>query len=236
MRVRPHPHIGLATVTYLFEGAVRHRDSLGNDLLIEPGAVNWMVAGRGISHSEHAPGDSPDPARERLHGIQLWVALPSEKEEAEPSFTHHPSDSFPQIEMEGGVARVLLGEAYGLTSPAAVFSPMSYVELLVDGEVVLPAEHSERALFTVGDGLVVDGQSIAAHTLVVLREGADARVCGEGRAMFLSGESVGPRFLDWNFVSSSKARLEQARDDWRADRFEPVSGDPERIPYPGDEA
>jgi redox-sensitive bicupin YhaK (pirin superfamily) len=233
--VRPHPHIGLATVTYLFEGAILHRDSTGVVQRIEPGAINWMTAGRGIVHSERMPDDLREHAHVR-HGLQLWAALPAEHEEDEPSFSHTPSADIPTLEHEGAPVRVLIGEAFGLRSPVPTVSPTLYLDLQlpVDKLVHLPALAAEQALYSVDQPFAVDGRAVAAQTLAVLPAGRPVRLRAEAgaRLVLVGGEPLGHRFLWWNFVSSRRERMAQAADDWAAQRFDAVPGEIEFIPLP----
>ncbi len=239
--VRPHPHIGLATVTYLFEGAMMHRDSLGAVQRIAPGAVNWMTAGRGIVHSERQP---PDLRGQRYtnHGMQLWLALPRDQEEAEPAFSHTPAECIPERAWPGARVRVLLGQAWGQTSPVATASPTVYldIDLQAGSELELPPLADELAVYPVNGPVAVDGQVLPAHTLGLLAPGpvrlrADAAV----RCMLVGGAPLdGPRFLWWNFVSSRRERIAQAAQAWRDGAFAPVPGEtefialPERAPLP----
>ncbi|WP_404790426.1 pirin family protein [Altericista sp. CCNU0014] len=233
--VRPHPHINLATVTYLFEGALMHRDSLGTVQEIRPGAVNWMTAGRGIVHSER----SPQPERETastLHAIQTWVALPDDREETEPAFHHHPADSLPRWQDNGATLTLIAGVAYGRTSPVQTFSPMLYLDLVlpVGTCIDLPAEYSERAVYSVTSGLQLDDLSLEQHHLAILPAGAPIHISADrdARCVVVGGESVGQRHKWWNFISSRPERIEQAKRDWQAGRFDPVPGETERIPLP----
>jgi redox-sensitive bicupin YhaK (pirin superfamily) len=237
--VRPHPHIGLATVTYLFEGAQIHRDSTGVVQRIEPGAINWMTAGRGIVHSERTPDELR--GRERVsHGLQLWAALPAEDEELEPSFSHTPASAIPALRRPGVSVRVLIGSAFGVTSPVPTRSPTLYLDLaLEDGALLeLPAALArERALYAVAGAFTVDGESVPAHTMGVLDEGRSVRVHAERptRLVLIGGELLGPRHMWWNFVSSRKERIVQAADDWAAQpnaAFPQVPGDSAFIPLP----
>ncbi|MBI3677760.1 MAG: pirin family protein [Proteobacteria bacterium] len=221
MDVRPHPHIGLSTVTYLFDGEIIHRDSVGSEQAIHPGEMNWMIAGKGITHSERfekarAKGD-------RLHGIQSWVALPAEKEETDPSFVHYGLEALPNFE-EGGVwARLIAGEAFGRKSQVKTHSPMFYVHWALGPgtRAQLPANYSERAAFVVSGSVEAEGQTFEAGQMIVFAAGKDAVVKAATRAvvMGLGGEPIGQRFIEWNFVSSSKERIEQAKADWRAGRM-----------------
>jgi redox-sensitive bicupin YhaK (pirin superfamily) len=241
--VRPHPHINLATVTYLFEGAILHRDSLGTSQMIHPGDINWMTAGRGIVHSERT-GPAERAAGSSLHGLQLWVALPRAHEEAEPAFHHHPAATLPEL-VDGGVrVRVLVGRAFGLRSPVETFSELTYldVHLAAGARFVLPAVQPERGAYVV-EGRVSDGaRSFGPTHLLGFRSGGDAEIVAEEptRLIVLGGEPLQePRHIWWNFVSSSEARIEAAKRDWRARRGDPqgpfplVPGDAEDfIPLP----
>jgi redox-sensitive bicupin YhaK (pirin superfamily) len=237
--VRPHPHIGLATVTYLFDGALMHRDSLGSAQLIRPGDVNWMVAGRGIVHSERTPEAArADPGGARLHGIQTWVALPRTMEEAEPSFTHHPAATLPQIGRNGCVLRLIAGSGWGERSPVAVSSPTVYAaaELAKGSALDLPHDAAERAVYVVDGAVEVAGRRCVEGELVELAAGAVAvRALATSRLVIAGGAPLdGPRHIWWNFVSSSPERIERAKEDWREQRFANVPGDAERIPLPED--
>ncbi len=232
--VRPHPHIGLATVTYLYEGAMQHADSTGAVQRIEPGAVNWMTAGRGIVHSERTPPDLRGRAR-RSHGLQLWVALPVDDEELPCSFTHTPAAELPELEVGGARVRVLLGSAFGAQSPVAVRSPMLYLDITLAAGDALPVPLAEeRAVYVVAGEVALDGAPVPAHTMVLLAPedepllsaGSDARVA------VIGGAPLGHRHVWWNFVSSRKERIQQAADDWQAGRFDPVPGETEFIPLP----
>jgi redox-sensitive bicupin YhaK (pirin superfamily) len=238
MDVRPHPHIGLATVTYLFAGEILHRDSLGTVQTIRPGDVNWMTAGRGIVHSERTP-PAGRAAGATLAGIQAWVALPHAHEETSPSFVHHPAASLPLIE-DGGVSlRLIGGTLHGRRSPLATFSETLYADAtLADGaRLVVPPVVAERGVY-VADGRVdVDGETFDAGRLVVATAGAElvVRALGAARVLVLGGEPTdGHRHVWWNFVTSSRDRLEQAKADWRDGRFPPVPGETEFIPLPSD--
>jgi redox-sensitive bicupin YhaK (pirin superfamily) len=234
--VRPHPHIGLATVTYLFDGAIRHRDSLGSVQDIHPGDVNWMTAGRGIVHSERTP-DAQRHAGHALHGIQIWVALPQSAEEMSPEFHHHPAASLPVIERDGVSLRLVVGEAIGLRAPVRVFAPMFYLaaEFSAGGTFVLPPEYVERAVYALDGDLRIDGELLAAGQMAVLTPGADIQIqaAGPARAVFFGGAALdGERHLYWNFVSSTRERIEQAKQDWAVQRIGQVPGETEFIPLP----
>jgi redox-sensitive bicupin YhaK (pirin superfamily) len=234
--VRPHPHIGLATVTYLFDGAIMHRDSLGSVQKIVPGDVNWMTAGRGIVHSERTAPE--DRARgQTIHGIQTWVALPLEHEEAAPSFEHHAAATLPEIERNGVRLRVIAGTAFGETSPVTTFSDTLYVAAHFEpgGAFALEPEHEERAVYLVEGDLEIDGTPLESGQMAVLALDETVTLASSGGAtvMLLGGEKLeGERFIEWNFVASSRDRIEQAREDWSAQRMGKVPGETEWIPLP----
>lgn len=233
--VRPHPHIGLSTITYLYDGALMHRDSVGSEQAIRPGEVNWMTAGRGITHSERFEQLRREGGT--FDGIQAWVALPDEREEMDPGFWHYPSQALPGFD-EGGVSgRLIAGKLAGIQSPVAVDSPQFYVhwQLRAGARVSLPPEYSERAVYVASGQVEVAGQPIPAGAMAVLKPGAAATVAALADAvvMALGGEPVGPRWIDWNFVSSSRERIEQARADWAAGRMKlPDLDNDEFIPLP----
>lgn len=232
--VRPHPHIGLATVTYLFEGAMMHRDSTGVVQRIEPGAVNWMTAGRGIVHSERTPEDLHGKPR-RSHGLQLWVALPEADEGIAPSFQHVPAAAIPALEVGGARLRVLVGSAFGATSPVAVRSPTLYLDIALAAGDALPLPPAEeRALYVVDGAATLDGEPLAPQRMVVLHPGEEPLLAAQGdaRVVLVGGAPLGHRHLWWNFVASRKERLVQAADDWAAGRFPAVPGETEFIPLP----
>ncbi|MGE4483364.1 pirin family protein [Acidocella sp.] len=236
--VRPHPHIGLATVTYLMRGRILHRDTLGSSQEIRPGEVNWMTAGRGIAHSERTPPNTRTRAQPIL-GIQSWVALPKAAEESEPGFFHYQGESLPQLEADGIVARVIAGQAYGATSPVRVFCGTLYVDVSLNAgaSLKLPDEHEERSVQIISGEIEIGGERHGEGLLLLFRPG-DAitiRARRDSRLMLLGGEPMdGPRHIWWNFVSSSRERIEQAKEDWLRQRFGVVAGD-ERdfIPLPG---
>jgi redox-sensitive bicupin YhaK (pirin superfamily) len=234
MDVRPHPHINLATVTYLFEGAIHHRDSLGSSKVIEPGAVNLMTAGKGIVHSERSPTEERQ-AGARLYGMQTWLALPDGKEEIEPAFDHVAEGGLPLVEGDGVSARVLMGSLWGVTADTICHSPTIYADLqLAGGAVDLDDEADERAVMVTEGEVTLEGVPLDPFTLYVLSPGSRPALSGSGRAMLLGGEDFRtPRHVWWNFVSSSRDRIRQARDDWQAMRFPLVPGDDkEFIPIP----
>lgn len=236
--VRPHPHIGLATVTYLMQGSIFHRDTLGSAQEIRPGEVNWMTAGRGIAHSER----SPEAARlhaQNLLGIQSWVALPKEAEEVEPAFFHYEGHSLPDLTDQGIAVRVIAGSAYGARSPVKLYSKTLYCDasLRAGASLPLPDEHEERSAHIVSGEVEIAGEHFAAGQLLIFRPG-DAitiRAVTDSQLMLLGGEPMdGPRHIWWNFVSSSQERIEQAKEDWVRKRFGLVAGDEkEFIPLPG---
>ena len=237
--VRPHPHIGLATVTYLFEGAMLHRDSLGSVQRIEPGAINWMTAGSGIVHSERTPPDLKD--KEYVaHGLQLWAALPTAHEETAPEFTHTPAAAMPEWSAPGIRVRVLVGSALGLRSPVATHSATLYLDVAAGSgaTLVLPAPEDagfEQAIYSVDEPLQVDGASVPACTMATLVPGAGATIAAPrgARYVVIGGAPLdAPRTIWWNFVSSRKDRIEQAKADWTAQRMGTIAGEHEWIPLP----
>ena len=233
--VRPHPHINLATVTYLFEGEILHRDSLGSLQPIVPGDINLMVAGRGIVHSERQRPEITAKAH-RLHGLQLWLALPDADEEIEPAFHHYPGADIPTRTIDGVPVRVMMGSAYGATSPVKTFADTLYVEAqLKTGQRLVLPETAERALYVVSGTLRLGGMTLPEHSMAILSGASNLVVeaTADSRMALIGGEPLGQRFIDWNFVSSRKERIEQARADWRAGRYPRVSGDEEEfIPLP----
>ncbi|MEJ7686289.1 MAG: pirin family protein [Variovorax sp.] len=235
--VRPHPHNGLATVTNLFEGAMMHRDSLGVVQEIRPGAINWMIAGRGIVHSERKPGHLRDASYVN-HGLQLWAALPQAHEEVEPSFSHTAAADIPSRDVQGVFVRVLVGEAFGLRSPVATLSQTVYLDLALPagGRIELPALARELAVYAIDGDVVLDGIEVARHTMAMLPEGTGGVLQAQGavRVVVIGGEPLaGPRFITWNFVSSRRERILEAGADWAAQRMGQVPGETEFIPLPG---
>ena len=235
--VRPHPHIGLATVTYVIEGEIIHRDSLGFEQAIRPGAVNWMTSGRGITHSERTSQELRKSGS-NLHVAQLWVALPQAHEEMAPEFHHHPAESLPEFEIDGVKVRVLAGSAYGRTSPVRIFSPLFYVEadLPAGAALSLPEEHEQRGVYVLTGALSHGRERIEQRSLAIFQPGGAASVRAEApsRVLLLGGAPPdGPRYVEWNFVSSSRERIEQAKRQWQAGEFAKVPGDDvEFIPLP----
>ena len=233
--VRPHPHIGLSTITYLFDGEIMHRDSVGSEQPVRPGEVNWMTAGRGITHSERFERLRREGGP--IDGVQLWAALPDEREEMDPGFWHYGSDALPVFGDEGMTGRLIAGRLAGVESPVKVDSPQFYVhwQLRAGSRASLPAEYSERAVYVASGEVEVAGQRVEAGNMAVLAAGKAATVAAHSDAvvMALGGEPVGPRWIDWNFVSSSKERIEQAREDWAAGRMKlPDLDNEEFIPLP----
>ena len=236
--VRPHPHIGLSTVTYLFDGEITHRDSVGSEIAVTPGEMNWMTAGRGITHSERF--DHLRRTGGAMHGIQAWVGLPTEAEETDPAFAHHGPEDLPTYEGGDLWARLIAGEAFGAKANVKVHSPMFYVHwrLQAGATAQLPAEYPERAAFVVSGEVEVDGRSFHHGQMLVFARGQPVLFTARSEAviMLLGGEPIGERFIEWNFVSSSQERIEQAKSDWRAgrmklpdldhDEFIPLSADP----------
>jgi redox-sensitive bicupin YhaK (pirin superfamily) len=234
--VRPHPHIGLATVNYLFEGAMVHRDSLGFAQRIEPGAINWMTAGRGIVHSERRPDDLRGQSYP-LHGLQLWAALPIEQEEAEPAFIHTPISGIPTVEVGSARVRVLIGAAFGVRSPVATLGETLYLDVNAPAHarIELGAGEAERAVYSVNQRLVIDDVAVEAGNLAVLTPAmASSVVAPEGaRFVVIGGAALeGHRHIWWNFVSSSRERIEQAKQDWTAQRMGKIPGEQEWMPLP----
>jgi redox-sensitive bicupin YhaK (pirin superfamily) len=234
--VRPHPHIGLATVTYLFEGAIMHRDSLGTVQRIEPGAINWMTAGNGIVHSERTPEDLVGKRR-RTHGLQLWAALPQAHEEDPASFSHTPASEIPEVLFEGGEVRVLIGTAFGRTSPVPTFSQTLYLDIRLERGRAMELDRlpDEAAVYAISGDVAIDGEEVPQYTMAMLEPGAAVRIATQEGARFvvIGGAPLdGKRFIFWNFVSSKRERIERAADDWEQDRYVPVPGETERIPLP----
>jgi hypothetical protein len=237
--VRPHPHIGLSTVTYLFEGEITHRDSVGSEIAIVPGEMNWMTAGRGITHSERFDRLRRDGGA--MHGIQAWVALPTADEETDPAFVHHGPEDLPTYEGGGMWARLIAGEAFGAKARVKTHSPMFYAHWKLDAgaKAQLPAEYAERAAYVVAGEVEVEGQSVHHGQMLVFlgKDPVTFTARTPAIVMLLGGEPIGERFVEWNFVSSSKDRIEQAKADWRAGRMKlPDLDHDEFIPLPPDPA
>ncbi|MFV0477845.1 MAG: pirin family protein [Parahaliea sp.] len=237
VNVRPHPHINLATVSYLFEGEIFHRDSLGNGLPIKPGDVNLMVSGRGVVHSErerpeYKATDHP------LHGLQLWLALPAVDEEIDPAFYHYPSGDIPALNVDDVPVRIMMGTAYGVTSPVKTFAETLYIEArLAEGQSLVLPDAPERAVYVLGGEVKVGNTLITEHTMAVLSSPASLELHANKASIIVlvGGEVMSQRYMEWNFVSSRKERIEQAKQDWRNQRFAKVSGDDQEfIPLPGE--
>lgn len=235
INVRPHPHIGIATVTYLFEGEILHRDSVGSYQPIRPGDINLMVTGSGMTHSER---ERPEitATDHRIHALQLWLALPDEHEEIGPAFFHYPEADIPRVNVDGVPVRVMMGSAYGQLSPVKQHSDTLYVEAELEaGQTLTLPDAQERALYLTRGQVTVEGATVAAHTMAILtpRTGVTVTADEETRLVVIGGSPVGKRFIEWNFVSSRKERIEQAKSDWQAGRFAKVLGDEaEFIPLP----
>lgn len=233
--VRPHPHINLATVTYLFDGEMVHRDSLGNVQTIRPGEINLMVAGRGIVHSERTAPE-PRATGHSVHGLQLWLGLPEDQEEAEPEFLHYDAEELPCVSVDGVQVRVMIGDAYGVRSPVKQNSPTLYLEadLMAGQSLTLPSNVGERGVYVATGSLRAEGTELAPHTMAVFTErpGTGLEAVEDARIALVGGESLGPRHIWWNFVSSRRERIEQAKADWREGRFAPVPDETEFIPLP----
>lgn len=236
--VRPHPHIGLSTVSYLFSGRVNHRDSLGYEQVIRPGEVNWMTAGRGIAHSERF--DAPDQAAGgAIELLQSWVALPKEAEETAPAFANYRAEALPEADENGVWMRLIAGEAFGLSNAVKTHSPLFYVHTVVQpgARLGLPDHHSERAAYVAKGSIEFDGRTYQPGQMLVFNKGAQPTLVGreEATVMLMGGEPVGERFIWWNFVSSSVERIEQAKEDWKAGRIPlPPNDKAEFIPLPTD--
>ena len=232
--VRPHPHIGLATLTYLFAGEIMHRDSVGSAQAIRPGEVNWMIAGRGITHSERFERARREGGR--TDGIQAWVAMPREHEEDEPAFSHHAAAEMPEVLENSVRIRLIAGEALGLRSPVRVHSPLCYLHCELNGNATLPAPYREMGVYIASGAIEIDGTQHPAGRMVVLDGATSFRMSGTAAtAIIIGGEPIGERHIEWNFVSSSKERIEQAKADWRAGRMKlPDKDSGEFIPLPAD--
>lgn len=234
IEVRPHPHIGLATITYLFDGEIMHRDSLGYVQPIQPGAVNLMIARRGIVHSERA-GDDLN-RQSTLHGIQSWIALPDDEEECVPSFEHYPSGQLPEFSVDGVTVRIIMGSAYDKSSPVSTLSQTLYLDCRIPAgkHIGLPADCPELACYVATGSVRIDGQSYTDGIMAVACPGRAVAVEAEqdSRVMVIGGASLGTRYIWWNFVSSSRERIEQAKSDWKNGRFDSVPGDDEFMPLP----
>lgn len=234
IQVRPHPHIGIATITYLFEGEIMHHDSLGIHQSIRPGAVNLMTAGRGIVHSERAGSDLNSTSL--LHGIQSWMALPDDHQEIKPAFVHYPKIALPECQIGGATVRVIIGDAYGATSPVTSYSSTLYLECLLPRgtDLELPKGHKEMAAYMVAGDIEIDERRYNQGVMAVASPGKTVHLKAreDSRVMIIGGDPVGKRHIWWNFVSNSSTRIETAKADWKAGRFDEVPGDTEFIPLP----
>ncbi|MEJ1933841.1 pirin family protein [Nostoc sp. NIES-2111] len=233
--VRPHPHINLATLTYLFDGAIMHRDSLGTVQEIQPGAVNWMTAGKGIVHSERSSNfDRQHEAT--IHGIQTWIALPVEQEETDPCFTHYPPQTLPTWDENGVTIKLIAGETHGYSSPVQVFSPILYLDsvLSANSHFTVPIGYSETAVYSVTEGLRINDEPLDPYRLAILEPGHESKISAAvaARCIVIGGEPLGKRYKWWNFISSRPERIEQAKADWRENRFASVPDETELIPLP----
>lgn len=239
INVRPHPHINLATVTYLFEGEILHRDSLGNHQLIRPGEINLMVAGSGITHSERESDETRNTVHKQ-HGLQLWHALPEKDEETNPTFYHYAYTDLPAVTIEGVPVRVLMGSAYGVTSPVISFSEILYIEAQLQSNQILPLpQTAEAALYVVEGQVYIQDNELQQYQMMTMDNAGELTVTAtqESRIVVIGGEPLGERHIYWNFASSRKERIEKAKRDWREGRFAKVKGDEiEFIPLPEDTA
>ncbi|MGB0682041.1 MAG: pirin family protein [Magnetovibrionaceae bacterium] len=238
MDVRPHPHIGLATITWLIEGEILHRDSLGVVQTIRPGEVNWMTAGSGIVHSERSPESQRDIDCP-LYGLQTWVALPEDQAECQPDFSHYGAGDIPALQGEGWAGSLIIGSLFGQKSPVKTASETVYADFkMTQGAIItLPGEIAERGLYVLSGGIEIGGEAIGDGTLVALKGGpaVSFRATADSQVFLIGGEPMdGPRNVYWNFVSSSKERIEKAKADWREGRFPKVPGDDDYIPLPAD--
>lgn len=233
--VRPHPHIGLATVTYLYEGEIVHRDSLGCVQSITPGAVNWMTAGKGIVHSERT-GDVARASGQRMHGLQVWVALPEEYEETGPEFHHYEPGDLPVVSLDNVTMTIIAGSLFASESPVRTFSPLFYVDVDMPAATTLqiPDDYAERAVHVIAGEVDINGRNVQPFNMVICREAESIRITAvqQSRLVIFGGAPITDRYLWWNFVSSSRARIEQAKQDWQQGRFDPVPGETESIPLP----
>jgi len=233
--VRPHPHIGLATITYLFDGEIVHRDSLGYVQSITPGAVNWMTAGRGVVHSERT-GEAAQRLGQTLHGIQVWVALPEQFEEVEPDFIHFDKTELPVISNDGVTIRIIVGKVFSEESPVKTYSPLFYldVEMGKDSRLILPEDYAERALHIVAGQIQVENTNLGLYDMAICNESEhiEIKALQQSRFIIFGGEAMTDRFVWWNFVSSSRKRIEMAKQDWKNNKFEKVPGESEFIPLP----
>ncbi|WP_333983685.1 pirin family protein [Ectopseudomonas khazarica] len=235
MNIAQHPHIGLSTLTYLFEGQLQHKDSLGSDQLVEPGDVSWMTAGDAVAHVERTP-QAQLGQNKRLHGLQVWLALPEAEERCAPSYSHHPASSLPCSDALGVRITLIAGKGFCLESPVAVRSPTLYAELRLaaGANLVIPAEYSERALYLIDGDAELDGEALPTRAMAVIPAGETPLLgaCGECHLALIGGEPIGPRRMNWNFVASSAELIDQARQRWAAGDWPQVPGETARIELP----
>mgnify|MGYP006152168889 CR=1 FL=1 len=235
MNINQHPHIGLSTLTYLFEGQLQHKDSLGSDQLVGPRDVSWMTAGRAVAHVERTPPEQLGQNK-RAHGLQVWLALPEAEEQCDPAYSHHPAASLPRSEAMGVQIRLIAGDGFCLKSPVPVLSPTVYAEIkLATGSALqIPAEHAERALYLIDGEATLDDQQLPLRGLLVLPEGEPYTLtaCSESHLVLIGGEPIGPRRINWNFVASDPALIDQARQRWAAQDWPTVPGETDRIELP----
>jgi len=235
MNINQHPHIGLSTLTYLLEGQLQHKDSLGSDQLVGPGEVSWMTAGRAVAHVERTPQNLWESGS-HMHGLQVWLAMPAAEEQGEPSYSHHPADSLPRSTSMGVDICLIAGNGFCLQSPVPVLSPTVYAEikLAAGAALQIPAEHAERALYLIDGEATLDNQQLPLRGLLVLPEGETYTLsaCGESRLVLIGGAPIGPRRINWNFVASDQALIDQARERWAAQDWPTVPGETERIELP----
>lgn len=235
MNINQHPHIGLSTLTYLFEGQLQHKDSLGSDQLVGPGEVSWMTAGKAVAHVERTP-PALQQSGSRMHGLQVWLAMPAADEQGEPSYSHHPASSLPRSASMGVEICLIAGTGFCLQSPVPVLSPTVYAEIkLAAGSALqIPAEHAERALYLIDGEARLDEQDLPLRGLLVLPEGETytLRACSESHLLLIGGEPIGPRRINWNFVASDQTLIDQARQRWAAQDWPTVAGETARIELP----
>jgi hypothetical protein len=235
MNIAQHPHIGLSTLTYLFEGQLLHKDSLGSDQLVKPGEVSWMTAGRAVAHVERTPPEQLDQ-RKRVHGLQVWLALPEADEQCEPSYSHHPADSLPRSDAMGVQITLIAGSGFCMQSPVPVRSPTLYADLhlAAGANLLIPAEHSERALYLIAGEAELDGEVLPRHSMAVIAAGETPLLsaCGECHLALIGGEPIGPRRINWNFVATTPELIDQARQRWAAGDWPQVPDETTRIELP----
>lgn len=235
LNIEQHPHIGLSTLTYLFEGTLQHKDSLGSDQRVQPGEVSWMTAGSGVAHVERTP-ETLRQQRNHFHGLQVWLALPSDQEQCSPSYQHYDAGSLPQNETPGVNIRLIAGNGFNMQSPVAVYSPCIYadIQLQAGTSISIPQEHEERALYLVDGDAQIEDEDLPFNQLAVIPAGEEPQVfaCTDCRFVLIGGQSVGPRRMNWNFVASDPELIEQARQRWREHDWPEVPGETTRIELP----